>query len=133
EAEAFRVLRTNLDFVNLERNARSIIITSAVEAEGKSTTVSNLAVAVARTGRRVLLVDLDLRRPTIDQFFRLGTGPGLTNVVLGDAALEDAIVRVAVPESELVTRVSGNGHSPVGGFLDVLASGPVPPNAGEFV
>jgi capsular exopolysaccharide synthesis family protein len=133
EAEAFRVLRTNLDFVNLERNARSIMITSAVEAEGKSTTVSNLAVAVARSGRRVLLVDLDLRRPTIDKFFKLGEGPGLTNVVLGDAALEDAIVRVAVPEADAAGKSSTNGHSPVGGFLDVLASGPLPPNAGEFV
>jgi succinoglycan biosynthesis transport protein ExoP len=134
EAEAFRVLRTNLDFVNVERNARSIMITSALEEEGKSTTVANLAVAVARTGRRVVLVDLDLRRPYIDRFFKLDGRPGVTNVVLGHATLEEATARVAIPVAEQKgVQGEGNGHSPVGGFLDVLPSGPIPPDAGEFV
>jgi Mrp family chromosome partitioning ATPase/capsular polysaccharide biosynthesis protein len=135
EAEAFRVLRTNLDFVNVERNARSIMITSALEEEGKSTTVANLAIALARTGRRVVLVDLDLRRPYLDRFFKLDGRPGVTNVVLGHATLEEATTRVAVPVVEQSGNAGyeGNGHSPVGGFLDVLPSGPIPPDAGEFV
>ena len=134
EAEAFRVLRTNLDFVNLERQAHSIMITSALEEEGKSTTLANLAVAAARTGRRVVLVDLDLRRPYIDRFFRLEGKPGLTNVVLGHATLEEATAHVAIPVAERQGAPhEGNGHSPVGGFLDVLPSGPIPPDAGEFV
>ena len=133
EAESFRVLRTSLDFVNLERKARSIMITSGLEEEGKSTTVANLAVAVARTGRRVALVDLDLRRPYLDRFFKVEGKVGLTNVVLGYARLEDATARVAIPETERAKPGEGNGHSPVGGFLDVLPAGPLPPNVGEFV
>jgi capsular exopolysaccharide synthesis family protein len=134
QAEAFRVLRTNFDFVNVERNARSIMVTSALEEEGKSTTVANLAIALARTGRRVVLVDLDLRRPYLDRFFKLDGRPGVTNVVLGHATLEEATARVAIPVAEGGSDLGeGNGHSPVGGFLDVLTSGPIPPDAGEFV
>jgi polysaccharide biosynthesis transport protein len=134
DAEAFRVLRTNLDFANVERNARSIMVTSALEEEGKSTTVANLAVALARSGRRVVLVDLDLRRPYIERFFKLDGRPGLTNVVLGHASLEEATANVSIPVVERQAVPSeGNGHSPVGGFLDVLPSGPIPPDAGEFV
>jgi succinoglycan biosynthesis transport protein ExoP len=134
EAESFRMLRTNLDFTNLERKARSIMITSAVEAEGKSTTVANLAVAAARTGRRVALVDLDLRRPFIAKFFGLDGHVGLTNVVLGESTLEDATARVAIPNADQNgASGAGNGHSHLEGFLDVIVSGPVPPNAGELV
>ena len=134
EAEAFRVLRTNLDFANVERQARSIMVTSALEEEGKSTTVANLAVALARSGRRIVLVDLDLRRPFVERFFKLEGRPGLTNVVLGHATLEEATARVAIPGVERQGVPSEeNGHSPVGGFLDVLPSGPIPPDPGEFV
>ena len=65
-AEPFRILAANLDFVNLERNARTIMFTSATHGEGKSTTVANLAVALARGGRRVILADLDVRKPSLD-------------------------------------------------------------------
>ena len=134
EAEAFRVLRTNLDFANVERQARSIMVTSALEKEGKSTTIANLAVAAARAGRRVVLVDLDLRRPYLDRFFKLEGKPGLTNVVLGHATLEEATARVAIPSAKRQTApLDGNGHSTVGGFVDVVPSGPIPPDAGEFV
>ena len=71
QAEAFRMLRANLDFMTLDRDARTIMITSALEQEGKSTTVANLAVAFARAGKRVALVDLDLRRPVLARFFDL--------------------------------------------------------------
>ncbi len=63
-AEPFRILATNLDFVNLGRDVRSIMFTSATNGEGKSTTVANLAIALARSGRRVILVELDVRRPS---------------------------------------------------------------------
>lgn len=134
EGEAFRVLRTNLEFVNLERRARSIMMTSALEEEGKSTTVANLAVAAARAGRRVVLVDLDLRRPYIDKFFKLDGRPGLTNVVLGHATLDDATARIAIPGLDPNgTAGERNGQAPVVGLLDVLPSGPIPPDPGEFV
>ena len=76
EAEAFRMLRTNIDFAGLDRDTRSLMVTSAIEQEGKSTTIANLAVAQARAGKRVVLVDLDLRRPRIDKFFQLQGRPG---------------------------------------------------------
>jgi succinoglycan biosynthesis transport protein ExoP len=138
EAEAFRVLRTNIDFVSIERETRRIMITSAVEKEGKSTTISNLAIVEARAGRRVVLVDLDLRRPRIDKFFNLTGQPGLTNVILGHASLEEATAHIPIgpggdgsPQAQ--SNGSGNGHVPIEGILDVIPSGPVPPNPGEFV
>jgi succinoglycan biosynthesis transport protein ExoP len=133
QAEAFRILRTNLEFVNLERGARTIMVTSALEAEGKSTTVANLAVACARAGKRVAVVDLDLRRPYLERFFRLEGAPGLTDVALGHVALEEAVVSVPVGESGPNSRMTWNGNGSVEGLVDVLAAGPIPPDAGEFV
>jgi len=136
QAEAFRLLRTNLEFANLDRGARTIMVTSAVAGEGKSTTVANLAVALARGGRHIVLVDLDLRKPSLHKFFDLEGHPGLTQVALGRAALEDALVRIDLGDG--VTASSGNlkqlnGPGRVPGTLEVLGSGPLPPNPGEFV
>jgi polysaccharide biosynthesis transport protein len=132
-AEAFRMLRTNLEFANLERGARTIMVTSAVEEEGKSTTVANLAVAFARAGKRVALVDLDLRRPFLAKFFRVDPHwPGLTNVALGHAQLGNAISWITVSNGP-ATGARTNGHGPAAEILQVLPAGPVPPDAGEFV
>jgi polysaccharide biosynthesis transport protein len=132
-AEAFRILRTNLEFANLARGARTIMVTSAVETEGKSTTVANLAVAYARAGKRVALVDLDLRRPYLGRLFGLDPGrPGLTDVALGDVELSDAISWVAVSD-RLTTGTSVNGHGPPVDMLQLLPAGPAPPGAGEFM
>jgi polysaccharide biosynthesis transport protein len=154
DAEAFRMLRTNLDFVNLERKARAIMVTSASEREGKSTTVANLGVALARSGKRVILVDLDLRRPFLDALFGLEGKPGVTNVVLDEVTVDQALSTVwaaeteedeaapaeAPPQTSASTRgrkaqAAGetNGRAPLGGLLQVVASGPRPPNPGEFV
>lgn len=135
QAEAFRMLRTNLEFTRLNHEAHSILVTSAVEQEGKTTTIANLAVALARAGSRVALVDLDLRRPFLHQFFDL-EGPGLTQVAIGYAELDDAIHHIALTEPNRPTRSNGgnsNGRLPVGGVLEVLTSGPIPPDPGEFV
>jgi capsular exopolysaccharide synthesis family protein len=128
-AEAFRILATNIDFVNLDRAARSIMVSSAGRAEGKSTTSANLAVTFARAGRRVVLVDLDLRLPALDRFFGLQDRPGLTHVMLGRVSLEDALVPVPVLDRDS-TRPSGNGA--IGGLLEVLTAGALPPNPAEF-
>src|SRR5207237_9242002 len=134
-AEAFRMLRTNFEFVNLERGAKTIMVTSAVQEEGKSTTVANLAVALARARHSVALVDLDLRRPMLDRFFDLSAGAGLTEVALGYTKLEDALLRVAITDAEPAGEGAGNGNGAgreVQGFLDVLAAGLKPPDGGEF-
>jgi Mrp family chromosome partitioning ATPase len=136
--EAFRTLRTNLDFVALNRAPRTIMVTSAIQAEGKSTTVANLAVAAARAGKRVVLVDLDLRRPYIDRFFPFEGRPGLTEVALGYAHLDDAILSVAFGGGESKGRNgngngNGNGHKKVEVVLDAISAGPLPPNGGDFI
>jgi polysaccharide biosynthesis transport protein len=141
QAEAFRMLRARLDFVMLDRDVRTIMVTSALEREGKSTTVANLAVAFARAGKRVALVDLDLRRPILARFFDL-KGPGLTNVALGHAPLEEALTQIVIADPPPLRRregpaAGGNGNGnrtgELSGLLEVLPSGPIPPDPGEFV
>jgi Mrp family chromosome partitioning ATPase len=140
-AEAFRMLRTNLDFTNIDRAAKTIMVTSAVESEGKSTTIANLAVTLARGGRRVALVDLDLRRPYLDRFFDLQGAPGLTQVALGHVELDQALARIPIAvdhraaSHELNGHQNGNGNgsgSPLEAILEVLPAGPIPPDPGEF-
>ena len=130
-AEPFRILATNLDFVNLERNARTIMFTSATHGEGKSTTVANLAVALARGGRRVILADLDVRKPSLDRLFDLGERPGITTVVLGHASLDDVLVPIPLLDPGATNDPTGNGS--VRGMAQVLPVGPLPPNPAEFV
>ena len=136
-AEAFRMLRTNLDFVRLTRPARSIVVTSGLEQEGKSTTASNLAIALARAGQRAVLVDLDLRRPYLDRFFDLGGEPGLVDVALGSTTLGEAITLINVGNGRKRHAANGNGHlnghGTHEGALAVLTAGAPPPNPGEFV
>jgi Mrp family chromosome partitioning ATPase/capsular polysaccharide biosynthesis protein len=138
QAEAFRMLRANLEFVNLDRGARSILVTSALEKEGKSTTVANLAVALARAGQKVALVDLDLRRPAIARFFGIPASyPGVTDIVAGSSTLEQALMEVSrAPRAGTdASHVGGNGvgAAGTGGVLKVLTSGPVPRDPGEVV
>ena len=132
-AEAFRMLRTNLEFANLGRGARTIMVTSAVEREGKSATAANLAVAFARAGKRAVLVDLDLRRPFLAPLFGLVPDRfGITDVALGHIELADATWSVGVTNGRAI-RTHTNGHGPVEGVLHFLPAGSAPPDAGEFV
>ena len=133
-AEPFRILRTNLEFVNLERHARTIMVTGALDEEGKSTTVANLAISLARAGRRVILVDLDLRRPALHQFFRVDGGAGITDVALGHASIAETLVPVPIAKnvSDGAT-ASANGQPELLGSLAVLPAGSIPPDPGEFV
>jgi Mrp family chromosome partitioning ATPase/capsular polysaccharide biosynthesis protein len=143
DAEAFRILRTNLDFVNLDPGARSIMITSALDEEGKSTTIANLAIAFMRAGRRVVLVDLDLRKPAIGRLFGAPSDvPGLTNVLLGSVDLQRALRPVLGGDLDFggasdgpngSSGAVGNGRESASGSLTILPSGLVPPDPGEFI
>ncbi|MDY7103280.1 MAG: polysaccharide biosynthesis tyrosine autokinase [Actinomycetota bacterium] len=115
-SEAYRSLRTSIQFIGLKRPIRSVQLTSARQAEGKTTTAANLAVAIARGGQRVTLVDCDLRNPSIHRYFGLNASPGLSSVVVGDAPLEAALTAVV--------DVPG---------LRVLCAGDTPPNPAELL
>jgi non-specific protein-tyrosine kinase len=133
-AEAFRMLRTSLELAMFGRHARTIMITSAIPDEGKSLTAANLAVALAQTGKRVALVDIDLRAASLARLFGVDDHEaGLTNVVLGRVNLDEAIVSVPVGKSDLAVPATGNGHGDIERTLHVLPSGPLPPNPGDFV
>jgi non-specific protein-tyrosine kinase len=114
-AEAYRQVRTNLQFIDVERTVKSVVITSAIPDEGKSTTACNLAIAFARTGARVLLVEADLRRPKTADYLGIEGAVGLTNVLLGQVAVGDVLQQW--------------GTLP----LKVLPSGPIPPNPSELL
>jgi non-specific protein-tyrosine kinase len=85
-SEAYRTLRTNLSFYNLDKPLRTLVVTSPAAGAGKSTTVANLAVTMAQSGRRTILVDCDLRRPSLHELFGLPLAPGLTDTVLENIA-----------------------------------------------
>ncbi len=113
--EAFRALRTNVTFVGAEKPLQFIAVTSPGPSEGKSTTAANLAVTLAQGGSRTLLIDGDLRRPQLHRAFNLVEHPGLTDVLIGQATVREAVR----PE--------------IGEHLDVLPSGPTPPNPAELL
>ena len=114
-AEAYRSVRTNLQFLALDKGGRSIVVTSSVPGEGKTSTAINLAATLAAAGEKVLLVDADLRRPRVATQLKLEGAVGLTTVLIGDARLGDV--------------VQPYGRTP----LDVLTAGRVPPNPAELL
>jgi len=126
-SEAYKKLRVSLDFANLDPQAQMLLVTSAVAQEGKSTTAANLAVAMAASGKNVILVDLDLRAPYLDRFFGLTGRPGVTDVILGNATLDEALVPVVVPGApDPGARRNGHGTEPAGSLLHVLIAGEPP-------
>lgn len=134
QAEAFRMLRTNLEFARLEgADVRTILVTSAVEEEGKSTTSANLAIAMARSGSNVALVDLDLRRPYLHRFFKLVHAKGVTDVALGQSSVEGALSTIDIGGGLLLANGFGPEETANHGALHVMPSGPLPPDPGEFV
>jgi succinoglycan biosynthesis transport protein ExoP len=115
-AEAYRTLRTSLQFMALERPMKTLQVTSASAMEGKTTTIANLAVTFARADQRVIVVCCDLRRPRIHEFFGLTNDVGFTSVLLGETPLSEAI--------QSVKGASG---------IALVASGPPPPNPSELL
>jgi len=114
--EAYRGLRTSIQFMALEHPTKVLQITSSFAGDGKTTTSANLAWIMAEAGQRVVLVGCDLRRPRIHEFFGLPNDTGFTSVLVGEAELEDAVLQVP--------------HQP---RLKLLPTGPVPPNPSELL
>lgn len=114
-SEAFRTLRTNIQFSSLDNNVKSIVVTSSGPNEGKSTIMSNLAITIAQGGKRVAIVDCDLRKPTVHKKLGLPNSEGLTNMLVQDLKLEDCI---------MPTKIAN---------LYALTSGPTPPNPAELL
>jgi polysaccharide biosynthesis transport protein len=133
DAEPYRILRSNLEFVSMDRTLRSIMVTSAVSGEGKSTAAANLAVSFALAGKKTILVDLDLRRPSVARFFELEEQPGITDVALGWIDLEAALRHISLhPSRTSAKQLEGRNGSKDVGTLHVLPAGSLPPNLGEF-
>jgi capsular exopolysaccharide synthesis family protein len=118
--EAYRSIRTNLFYSAPAEETKALVVTSGSPGDGKTTTATNLALVIAHSGKRVLLVDADLRRPMVQKIFGLQPGKGLSTVLIGEARLDDVIQQaahngVAIPN------------------LDIVPSGPKPPNPAELL
>jgi polysaccharide biosynthesis transport protein len=123
-AEAFRMLRSNVEFAALDRGGRILMVTSAQAGEGRSTTIANLAIAFAQVGRRTILVDLDFRNSSLEKLFGLAGEPGVTDVVSGDVSLEYALIRgPSTPDNILAPE----GRGVADDHLWILPSGSVNP------
>lgn len=114
-AESFRTLRTNLQFLEIGESKRSFVFTSSIQGEGKSTTVANTAITMQEAGQRVLVIDADLRRPRLADYFGLEGAVGLTNVLIGKVDLEDVVQYWGTHD------------------LAVLPAGDIPPNPSELL
>ncbi len=114
-SESFRSLRTNILFANVDNPVKTLVISSSATKEGKSTTVANLAITMSQMGSRVLIIDADLRRPTMHTFFNLDRQIGLTNALMGTYTLDEVI------------KPSGIDN------LDLITAGDIPPNPSELL
>ena len=113
--EAYRSLRTNINFAAVGTPIRSLVVTSSVPAEGKSTTVANLAMAMALDNKRVIVVDADLRRPSVHKLFKIDSSPGLTDILVGTHEVSETIRESGVPG------------------VSVIPAGSPPPNPAELL
>ncbi|MBS4223357.1 CpsD/CapB family tyrosine-protein kinase [Lederbergia citrea] len=114
-SEQYRTIRTNIQFSAVDREIRSLMVTSSSPGEGKSTTAANIAIVFAQQGKSVLLVDADMRKPTVHYTFSMNNAYGLTNVLTR---------QMGINEAAKVSNLEG---------LDVLTSGPIPPNPAELL
>jgi capsular exopolysaccharide synthesis family protein len=114
-SEAYRTIRTNLQYIGVDQAKKSLLVTSAAPGEGKSTTTANLGVSIAMGGVKTVLVDSDLRKPTLHKIFNLPNAIGLSSVLVDQAPLSSALHSTEMPE------------------LSVVTAGPIPPNPAEML
>lgn len=140
-AEAYRFLRANLEFVDFNHTVKSLLITSQLPQQGKSTTIANLAISLLRTGKKVAVVEGDLRRPTLHRLFNVPNANGVSSVVAGVTTLGDALTQLTFdshgPHVATARKRAGEAAPDDGVTQDLrltlLTSGPLPPNPGEVV
>ena len=145
-AESFRMVRTNLEFMAVDYDIRSFLVTSCMKGEGKSVAVANLAISLALAGKRIVVIDADLRRPRQHKLFGLDNEEGVSTVATGRTTLAQAMVSVNVTptqDDDGAAKAAAEGADVdfedwAGGpdsvaRLYVLPSGPIPPNPGEIV
>ncbi|TFJ93061.1 CpsD/CapB family tyrosine-protein kinase [Lentibacillus salicampi] len=114
-SEQYRTVRTNIQFSSVDEELQVMLMTSAGPGDGKSMTTANLAVVYAQQGKRVLLIDADMRKPTMHYTFRLDNLKGLSNALVGESPLKDVIMPTEVDH------------------LDAISCGPIPPNPSELL
>jgi capsular exopolysaccharide synthesis family protein len=110
-AEEYENIRANIEFSSFENNCRSIMITSPGVGEGKSITTTNLAISLAQNNKKVLIVDANIRKPSIHQIFKIKNSLGLTNILIGQKTLEETLNQTEI------------------GRVSVVTSGPIPNNS----
>ena len=115
QSEAIRILRTNIQFFSVDRPIRRVLVTSPFASDGKTTVATNLAAGIAATGSNVLLIETDLRKPVVRQYFDAAGIPGLSDVLSGQAELRQAIMKSRIPN------------------LSIVVAGPTPPNPSELL
>lgn len=113
-AESYRVLRTNIQYSSIDKKIKRMLVTSSEPGEGKSTTTGNLALTFSQDEKRVLLIDCDLRKPSIHKKFRISNNIGLSDVILDNSKLDKALIKR-------------------NDYLDILPAGKVPPNPSELL
>jgi capsular exopolysaccharide synthesis family protein len=114
-SEAYKIARTNIEFAMIDQDLKTINITSTQQAEGKSITIANLAISYAQAGRRILLIDADLRRPSLHRRFGLSNRQGLSSAIVQGSNPEKFVQDSRIPN------------------LSILTSGPIPPNPAEML
>jgi len=131
-AEAYRTLRTNIQFMRMEKQGKILVVTSPTLQEGKTTTIVNLALTMAQNGQRTLLIGANLRRPSIHRFFGIEREPGLADVLVSNARWRDCIRTVAdilMGRFEMEDIMASPGLD----NLHILESGPIPANPSELL
>lgn len=115
-AESYRMLRTNLQYLNIDKQNRAIVVTSGNKAEGKTTTLSNLAITMAQSGKKVILVECDLRKPRVHKTFDIDGKLGITNIIVEHKSIDEVVSDIEeIPN------------------LSVMQAGPIPPNPAEIL
>ena len=114
EAEAYKTLRTNVQYSSISKKIKTLLVTSADSKDGKSTVCSNLGVTFSQNGQSVIILDCDFRKPSIHKFFNISNSVGITNILLGEEKLEETIQHY-------------NSNT------DILTAGNIPPNPSEIL